>query len=375
MTDLFEVEAPTTTTSLELRRLQREERRRRRHLRTLGATAVAIVIFALGAGVAWSFVQALKPATDEVQDYPGVGQGTVQIVVNPGDNGAAIATTLFQNGVIASEGAFLLATYANPEGARGIQPGYYLLQREMKAEYALQYLLDPDRKLEVIISIPPTWTETKILDRIASVTGYSLAEVQAAAADTAAIGLPPEAGGNLEGWLFPTRYSFNPGVNPTDALAEMVSTMVSKLEDKGVPREQWESTLIIASLVEREAMIDSDRPLIASVIQNRLNQGLTLGIDATIAYYTGHKGMPTAADLAEDEPYNTRIHLGLPPGPICSPGEPSIDAAITPAQTDFLWFVAVNLLTGETRFSATYAEFLQNVELLHQWCRENGSEC
>ena len=122
MTDLFEIEAPTTTTSLELRRLQREERRRRRRLRPLAATAVALVIFALGASIAWSFVQALKPVTDEVADFTGVGQGTVQIVVNPGEDGRAIAATLLENGVIASEGAFILEWNDNQDAARLIQP-------------------------------------------------------------------------------------------------------------------------------------------------------------------------------------------------------------------------------------------------------------
>jgi UPF0755 protein len=375
MTDLFEIEAPTTTTSLELRRLQREERRRRRRLRTLAASAVALVIFALGASIAWSFVQALRPPPNEVADYTGVGQGMVQIVINPGEDGRAIADTLLENGVIASTGAFILEWNDNQDAARLIQPGYYLLQREMKAEYALQYLMDPDRRLVTNITIPEGWTEAKILDRVASVTGYSLEEVQTIAANTEALGLPEEAGGNLEGWLFPETYSFNPGVNPTDVLAEMVSTTVSMLEDKGVPRDQWERTLIIASIVEREAKIDSDRPLVASVIENRLKNGMALELCSTVNYFTGRSGIPTASELQTANPYNTYINVGLPPGPIASPGEASIDAAITPAQTDYLFFATVNLLTGETRFAATFPEHLQNVELLHQWCRENDGEC
>jgi len=375
MTDLFEIEAPTTTTSLELRRLQREERRRRRRLRTLAASAVALVIFALGASIAWSFVQALRPPPNEVADYTGVGQGMVQIVINPGEDGRAIADTLLENGVIASTGAFILEWNDNQDAARLIQPGYYLLQREMKAEYALQYLMDPDRRLVTNITIPEGWTEAKILDRVASVTGYSLEEVQTIAANTDALGLPEEAGGNLEGWLFPVTYNFNPGVNPTDVLAEMVSTTVSMLEDKGVPRDQWEHTLTVASIVEREAKIDSDRPLVASVVENRLKSGMPLELCSTVNYFTGRPGIPTPAELQTANPYNTYINVGLPPGPIASPGEASIDAAITPAQTDYLFFATVNLLTGETRFAATFAEHLQNVEILRQWCRDNEGEC
>jgi UPF0755 protein len=375
MTDLFEIEAPTTTTSLELRRLQREERRRRRRLRTLAATAVGLVIFALGASIAWSFIQALKPVTNELEDFAGVGQGAVQIIIEPGEDGRAIAETLLENGVIASKGAFILEWNNNQDAARLIQPGYYLLQREMKAAYALQYLMDPDRRLATNITIPEGWTQAKIFERIASVTGYSLAEVETIAADTEAIGLPPEAAGNLEGWLFPLTYSFNPGVTPTEVLAEMISTTQTMLEDKGVSRDRWESTLTLASLVEREAKLDADRPLVAGVIQNRLDIGMALELCSTVNYFTGRKGIPTTAETQTANPFNTYLNIGLPPAPIASPGEASIDAAIAPAQNDYLFFATVNLLTGETRFAATFPEHLQNVEVLRQWCRENDGEC
>ncbi|MCJ7826849.1 MAG: endolytic transglycosylase MltG, partial [Demequinaceae bacterium] len=286
MTDLFEIEAPTTTTSLELRRLQRDARRHQRHIRVLIATAVGLVVFTLGASVAWNFIQAFKPAEGEIADYTGLGQGTVQIIINDGDDGATIAKTLFDNGVIKSEDAFILETYNNPGGALKIQPGYYLLPREMKAEYALGLLIDPgDLKISKTITVIEGKTVVWILDKVASITGYTIEEVQAVAADTEALGLPPEADGNLEGWLFPDTYKFNPGIHPADALATMIQTTVTVLQRNDIPREDWQESLIIASLIEREAGSDADRSLVSSVIQNRLDRGMPLEFCSTIRYF------------------------------------------------------------------------------------------
>lgn len=375
MTDLFEVEAPATTTSLELRRLQRQQRRRERRLRTLVASSVALVIFALGASFAFNFVQSLKPVTTSVDDYTGSGQGQVQVVINSGDDGRTIAATLFASGVVASEGAFFLEWNANQEAAMRIQPGYYVLQREMKAQYALEALLDTDRKVETAITIPEGYNLTKTLEQVASVTGYSIGEVEAIAEDTEAIGLPPEANGSLEGWLFPATYRFNPGVKPADVLAEMISTTTRVLEDHDVPRENWLTTLTFASLVEKEAGLDVDRPLIAGVIQNRLDIGMALELDSTIHYFapTGNV-FSDAGDRESSNPYNTYKFPGLPPGPIANPGELSIEAALAPADVPYLFFVTVDLGTKETRYATTYAEHLRNVDLLRAWMAANGEE-
>lgn len=372
MTDLFEIEVPTTTTSLELRRLQRDMRRRQRRIRTLIAAAIGIVVFALAASAAWNFVQAFKPESGGVADFEGSGQGQVQIIINPGDDGAAIAQTLYENGVVASTEAFILATYNNPDAAMSIQPGYYVLPKEMKAETALGALLDTDRRITKDITIPEGYRLTQILDRVASITGYSIEEVEMAAADYDALGLPEEAGDNLEGWLFPSTYRFNPDIHPSEALAKMVETTVSILENNEVPRDQWERTLIVASLVEREAGSDADRKLVSSVIENRLAINQPLEFCSTIRYFLpGGLGVTNAETQTPNE-YNTYLNPGLPPGPIASPGEASIQAAIDPAETNYMYFVTVNPTTGETRFATTYPEFQQAKAEFKQWCNENG---
>lgn len=375
MTDLFEIEAPTTTTSLELRRLQRDARRRQRRVRTLLASAIGIVVFALAASAAWNFVQALRPESTGVADFEGSGQGQVQIIINPGDSGDVIAQTLYDNGVVASKEAFILATFDNPDAAKKIQPGYYVLPKEMNAKQALGALLDNDRRITKDITIPEGYTRDQILNRVASVTGYSIEEVEAAAADLEALGLPEEAGGNLEGWLFPATYHFNPDVTPTEVFATMVDSTITVLEDVGVPRDQWQRTIIIASLVEKEAGSDADRGLVASVIVNRLNGTKTNGylqLCSTVRYFLPGGIGVTAAETQTPHPYNTYLNPGLPPGPIASPGQASIEAAFDPPDTNFYYFTTVNPATGETHFRENYWETAPDREEYHQWCLDNG---
>jgi len=375
MTDLFEADAATTT-SLDLRRAQRDQRRRERRWRTLMVTAIALVLFSLGAAVGWSFLEAFKTKGPEVADYEGQGQGAVEVVIEPGDSGAIIANKLYEAGVIASEKAFLLDAAANTADAQKITPGYFVLPKQMKAHFALLALLDTGNKREVSITIPEGKGVTFILDKIAALTGASQAEVQAASANTDAIGLPAEANGSLEGWLFPSTYKFNPGVTPTDVLSTMVATTVAKLKANDVPQDQWLKVLTIASLVEKEAKLDVDRPLIAGVIYNRLNAGMALELDSTVKYAVGTAGngnaFTSAEDRQSDSPYNTYKVTGLPPGPIASPGEASIKAAANPAVHNYFFFVTVNLLTGETKYAENFAGHQKNVNELKAWMAANG---
>ena len=373
MTDLFE-QPVESTTSLDLRRQQRDRRRSMRRIRTLVATAIAMVVLAMGASFAWNYVQTFGSDDNGVADFEGAGQGTVQVVIEPGASGADIATALHQAGVVASEEAFLLETYANPDVARGITPGYYLLPREMKAEFALNALLDPGYRNEISM----TFIEGNILsyyfEKIASHTEFSIDEVEAAAEDTDALGLPAEADGNLEGWLFPATYKFNPDVTPEEVLSTMIQTTVRTLDDLGVAEGDRQRVLTIASIVERESKLTEDRAKVASVIYNRLEAGMALQMDSTITYLAKSFGdVDTTAEQREiDSPYNTYINVGLPPAPIAGPGLEALEGTVDPADTDFFFFVPINLITGETVYAETYPEHLENVDSLLEWRRENG---
>jgi UPF0755 protein len=138
--------------------------------------------------------------------------------------------------------------------------------------------------------------------------------------------------------------------------------------------------LTVASIVEREVARPEDRPKVARVIYNRLAQDMRLQMDSTVHYASGERGSVWTSDeaRASDSPYNTYKHKGLPPGPIASPGAAALEAAVNPADGDWLFFVAVNLDTGETRFTSTAAEHQQAVDELHAWCEAseaNRAKC
>ena len=358
-----------------MRRLQRKERRAARRKWTLIASAFGIVIFALGANTAWNFAKTFNPpASTKVADYEGAGQGVVQVVVNPGDSGADIATALFDAGVVASPQSFISEASSNPNSA-SIVPGYYFMHKEMKASYALQSLLDPDNRDLRTITVPEGRGVDEYFQRIADLTEYSKEDVVAAAENTAAIGLPDEADGKLEGWLFPSTYEFNPGVTPTDVLSKMVQKTISVLDDAGVAPEDRERILTVASLVEMEAKLDEDRPKIAEVIYNRLDVDKKLEFDSTVKYASPSEGVFTSdEERAFDSPYNTYLYKGLPPGPIAGPGVASINAAMNPEPSDNLFFVTVNLTTGETAYAETFEEHQKNVKKLQKYVADTKAK-
>jgi UPF0755 protein len=174
--------------------------------------------------------------------------------------------------------------------------------------------------------------------------------------------------GSLEGFLFPDTFDLRRHA-PVSELVQL------QLEDfkrriKGVDMRYARSknltlydVVTIASMIEREAQVPGDRKLVAAVIYNRLREGIPLGIDSTIRFATGNYTRPlTESELATHSPYNTRLHTGLPPGPIDSPGLASIEAAAHPAKVDYLYYVNKPGTCGKLAFSASYAQFQRNVE-------------
>ena len=370
MTDLFQQDLDeTTTTSLDLRRLQRQKRRQTRHKWTLVFSAVGLVIFAFGGSLAWEYINTFIPEhSNEIADYEGAGQGVVQVIVDPGDSGTVIAQKLYEAGVVASPEAYVRVASASPET---VTPGYYFLQREMRAEFALAALLDPGNRNELTVTIPEGHNKQHYFQAIANLTDSTAEEVAEIAKDTDALGLPEEAGGNLEGWLFPATYTFQPNAQPADILAEMVAETVTRLDKIGVPAEERQKILTIASIIEKEARLAEDRPLVGGVIHNRLAIDMRLEMDSTIKYFAPSEGWATSdEDRATDSPYNTYMYEGLPPTPIAAPGEAAIKAAFDPADHDYIFFVTVNTLTGETKYAETFDGHQKNVLELQEWARE-----
>ena len=166
----------------------------------------------------------------------------------------------------------------------------------------------------------------------------------------------------LEGYLFPDTYQFYVGMQASSAINKLLDNYRRKITDEMLERVNelgmnMYDILKVASLIEKEAANDEERPVIASVIYNRINSDMVLGIDASVLYpYSDHEGAPTAAMLEKDDPYNTRIRMGLPPTPICNPGLASINAALFPAATDYYYY-ALDTESGQHRFFRNGTEF------------------
>ncbi len=384
MSDLFDqtLLADEPRSEFQRRRDRRElaQRRRRRRRRTIIAVALSLVLV-VGLGVGGFLV--IRPLLEDrgdsrAQDFPGPGSGSVSVTIEQGATGTAMADTLVDAGVVASREAFVQAFNANPDAAQ-IQPGTYELLAEMRAADAVSALLNPANKSELRITVPEGWRASQIFERIASVAQIPLEEVEAAAEDREAIGLPEQAAENPEGWFAATTYILEPDADATQILAAMVEQTKSTLESLGVPPEEQHEVLTRASIIEHEVNRDEDRGKVARVLENRLancsGDGL-IGMDSTINYGVGRSGgVPERSELDNaDNPYNTRIHPGLPPTPIGAPGVAAIEAVLDPPEGDWCYFVTVDLDTGETRFTADYQEHLANQELFRQWLADNPTD-
>ena len=313
-------------------------------------------------------------------DYLGAGNGElVTVVIEPNDIGADVARKLEEAGVTRTFDAFYDLLLERPDVQ--FQPGTFQLQKRMSAAAALAALQDPASKLVNTATIPEGVSAEAALSLISSATSIPLDELQSAAEDYTQFGVPEDAP-SIEGFLFPATYTFDQGITATDAIARLVDEMFTRLDAAGVAPEDRLTVLTKAALVQRESGPKiEDMAKIARVFQNRLDRGMHLQSDATVAYGTGnlHTVWTTGAERADtSNPYNTYAHPGLPIGPIGLPGDDAINAALHPAEGTWLYFVPINLKTGETVFSNTLAEHDSAFAQLQAWCRasdENAAYC
>jgi UPF0755 protein len=333
-----------------------------------------LVVAALGAG-AFFFLQG--PVSDLIArftpaaDYSGAGTGEVVFMIHDGDTGADIAENLVDEGVTASYDAFydeLLAEIPEPE----FHPGAYLLAKEMSARAALDALLDPSTKLENTVLIREGAWARDALAEASTVLGIPIEELEAAAANPQALGLPAEAT-SVEGFLFPATYTFDPGVTAAEVVQIMVAESLAAFDAAGVAPEDRYRVATVAALIEREGL-PQDFTKVSRVIQNRLDQGMPLQFDSTVHYGLGDHSVVTTTDAQRADPanpYNTYVHQGLPPGPIGNPGAEAIQAALNPAEGPWLYFVTVNPDTGETVFTSTLEEHEAAAEQFYQWLEDH----
>lgn len=349
--------------------------------RTFQSLTALLISLAVVIGGGYGVYRIAKPAIAKFtasEDYPGPGSGEADIVVNEGDSGRQIASTLVRADVIKTTSAFVKASSDSPRLAQAIQPGSYTLKEQMKAIDALKWLADPKHRTNPRVTVPEGLWASEIYKRLSKATEVPVKDYESAAKDVKALGLPAAAKGNVEGWLFPATYEFPPKATAEQQLKLMVAKAVEVMKGEKIDEADWEKTMILASIVESEAGSSNDRRKVARVFINRLEQPTAgtvgrLDSDATVSYGAKRRAVaPTEAERADaSNPYNTKIHKGLPPGPISNPGRDSIDAVAHPADGPWFYFVTVNPSTGETKFAVTLEEQVKNSEEFVAWCKKH----
>lgn len=295
--------------------------------------------------------------------------------VNPGETAADIAAKLQQAGLITDADLFrMLVRYYDL--ANRLEAGEYELSPAMTM-VEIAERLQHGRLRETTITIPEGWRSEQIAEYLAERGLATESEFMALTLqDWAEFDFLRDrpVGASLEGYLFPDTYRIGPSYGAREIISLMLSTFGQRVtpELRARAQEQGMSLyeiLTLAAIVEREAVVADERPIIAAVYLNRLRAGMYLGADPTVQYAmgfnpnTGRWWNPLTAEdyQSVDSPYNTYTHLGLPPGPICNPGLDAIRAVLYPADVDYLYFVRNDVKgDGSHVFSRTFEEHLEN---------------
>lgn len=337
---------------------------RRRTLAAVVALLIVTLLVGVPAIAAWRIL--LVP---DVRVLPG---NPVTVEIPPGSGTGEIARILAEAGVI--ENAAMFRLRARLDGIDGkLRSGRYDLTTQMPYEEVVDALLTGPPVPYVTVTVPEGLTVAQTAERFESAAGIPAAEfVELASRQAASFAadhpyLADAYGGSLEGFLFPKTYRVVEGATARDVIEMMLDQFDTEIAavDLSYPTSRGmdlSEVVTVASIIEREARLEEERPLVSSVIYNRLDRGMRLEMCATVEYLLpGTRPRLTLEDLKIDSPYNTYLYAGLPPGPIASPGLASLQAAASPARTKYLYYV----LTGEDgshTFAETYAEFLKAKE-------------
>ncbi|MEP6759642.1 MAG: endolytic transglycosylase MltG [Actinomycetota bacterium] len=347
------------------------DRRRRR---------VAMIAFLVAFGLVVVVVATAANTYHRCGLPPPADGRTLSVVVPEGASGQQVVQQLADQGLIRC-GGFLGNLLLRGTGqASSILAGSYDVPVGSSLDQILALMTTPAQSVPTIRVTVPEGLRIRSTfpgERSTSSVVEQQTGVQAGAfsalADSGMLSLPPylPKGRSAEGFLFPNTYEFvKKGIDAKAIITRMLQefdTEAKALDLAGGAKQLGLTpyeVVIVASMIEREAQVDSDRALIAGVIYNRLNAGQTLGIDATLLYDDPTPdGKLTTSDLASDSPYNTRKYAGMPPTPIASPGRASLEAALHPAQTDYFYYVLCPPDgRGVHRFAVTYTQHLANVQ-------------
>ncbi len=330
------------------------------------------IVLSIGAGALFYLWNGLRP--------PAAGK-PIEVIITPGMRAQKIAELLEEKGLIRN--AFLFSGWMKlkDEGSR-FQAGVYKLTPGMTREEIVAKFDAGDIVAAATIrfTIPEGFTVQQIAQRLAEAGAADRTKFLDAAKNPSlwtgsawTSSLPADGSLRypLEGYLFPDTYEFKRGATEAEIINRMLAELDRKLDQ--LP-EDWQTVLeergltvhellTIASLIEREVVIDEERPIVSSVIQNRLKKKMPLQIDATIQYLLDkQKERLLQEDLKVESPYNTYLNAGLPPGPIATPSYKSIEAALYPDKTDFMYYVTKKDGTNTHLFAVTYKQHQKNIQ-------------
>jgi len=328
--------------------------------------ALVVLLGIITTAAAWSWWHyAQKPISETAKESV--------FVVEPGMTAEDVAAELEQQGIIRSALAFnILARLEKVDAS--LKAGNYILSPSMSVKEIIALLLEGPKPEHIVVTIPEGYYTSQIIDLLVA-KGLGTKEEYEQVLATAefeyefleSIPETVDPAKRLDGFLFPDTYFFSPDSTPYDVIDrlldrfedEVTEEVKATLAKRNLTLYEW---VTLGSIVEKEAAKDEDRPIIAGVFYNRLAKGMPLQSCATIQYILGKpKAVLYDQDLEIESPYNTYKYAGLPPGPISNPGHASLVAALYPAQTKYLYFLAKS--DGYHVFAETYEQHLRNQQL------------
>jgi len=331
-----------------------------------------LVLLAVSASAVWVYRDLHTPVK-----HAKHGQ---YVEIARGSSPASVINKLADEGIIKHKLPLTLYLKLTSNGSQ-LKAGEYDFPSPISPLGVFARLREGEQRL-TRLTIVEGWTRWDIANAMYKIPELQLAEPTSALPlmDNVSLisDLDPKAT-NLEGYLFPDTYDFPPDTKPAEVIAIMVKRFRKEWKPDWAQRAQVmnlspREVVTIASLVETEAKLSEDRPLIASVIYNRLNKQIALAVDSTIVYASKlegkwrYDGKVYKSDVDRRSPYNTRLHSGLPPGPIASPGRSSLEAALNPAQTDYIYYVREpSRDDGKHNFYSNSNDFEAGVRALRNW--------
>lgn len=356
----------------------------RHRLKGWAAVTVALAVLAGGGWFvgnrAWQAFMDFRTK----EDYISVaGTEDVQVTIPARSTMAQIAQVLVDGNVIKSSDTFRQYARSRPDEAAKIQAGTYKMRTEISAQSAFDRLLDPTNLVRNMLRIDEGLRLEETLAQISERAKIPQEELQDVVASPGELGLPEWANGRVEGFVYPETYEVGGSPTAQTVLQIPIAHFKKVAADLNFEERAAQSpagdpyqALIMASIVEREASSDEDRLKVARVFYNRMAQKMPMQSDATVAYANNTTGRvaTTVAERQIDSPYNLYLDKNagqLTPTPITSPARSALEAAVAPADGNWLFFVVVDLDTGETVFSDTFEQHQVAVNRWQAWCEQS----